>query len=353
MACIKLDILDRSYSRLKVVYRKAELSEKGVQRFLSVDPLTQNYPELTPYQFASNTPIWAVDLDGLEALVSSDYSTLEALKKSINIKYDKDDVSVTVSHTFNNASVTKILGQGIRERDLRQLQSGSFSEKVSAVFNNPSIIYHERVLKGSLILAYKKSNITDIGNYHVAQIMANNLAGSASLSHQNSEKGLVNTFNHILGQAVLTIFYGASSADYVGDAHERGQPSLMTGAITEAETMQAIDNYVDLINNQWGQTLGNELRQKYGNIVDVGGLVFDGKFNENLVNTNLANVAGFLNDVQNYVGNTFGYTGKAFSSTDEIVKQYTTILIQMRYGESSAKIFQQSLPKKKPDDRKQ
>jgi hypothetical protein len=32
-----------------------------------VDPLTKEYPELTPYQFASNTPIYAIDLDGLEA----------------------------------------------------------------------------------------------------------------------------------------------------------------------------------------------------------------------------------------------------------------------------------------------
>ena len=38
-----------------------------VARFLSVDPITREYPELTPYQFASNTPIQAVDLDGLEA----------------------------------------------------------------------------------------------------------------------------------------------------------------------------------------------------------------------------------------------------------------------------------------------
>lgn len=32
-----------------------------------MDPLTKEYPELTPYQFASNTPIQAIDLDGLEA----------------------------------------------------------------------------------------------------------------------------------------------------------------------------------------------------------------------------------------------------------------------------------------------
>jgi RHS repeat-associated protein len=35
-------------------------------RFLSVDPLTKSYPFYTPYQFAGNTPIAAVDLDGEE-----------------------------------------------------------------------------------------------------------------------------------------------------------------------------------------------------------------------------------------------------------------------------------------------
>ena len=36
-------------------------------RFLSVDPLTQSFPMLTPYQFAANSPIANVDLDGQEA----------------------------------------------------------------------------------------------------------------------------------------------------------------------------------------------------------------------------------------------------------------------------------------------
>jgi len=38
-----------------------------IAKFLSVDPLTKDYPMLTPYQFASNTPIQAIDIDGLEA----------------------------------------------------------------------------------------------------------------------------------------------------------------------------------------------------------------------------------------------------------------------------------------------
>jgi RHS repeat-associated protein len=37
-----------------------------IGKFLSVDPLQSTYPELTPYQFAGNTPIQAVDLDGRE-----------------------------------------------------------------------------------------------------------------------------------------------------------------------------------------------------------------------------------------------------------------------------------------------
>ena len=38
-------------------------------RFFSVDPLTAKYPMLSSYQFASNTPIMADDLDGAEARV--------------------------------------------------------------------------------------------------------------------------------------------------------------------------------------------------------------------------------------------------------------------------------------------
>lgn len=68
MGCLRLDPNYQKHT-LKVVYRIPILSQKVVQRFLSVDPLTKSYPELTPYQFASNTPIAAIDLDGLEAKV--------------------------------------------------------------------------------------------------------------------------------------------------------------------------------------------------------------------------------------------------------------------------------------------
>ncbi len=37
-----------------------------IGRFLSTDPLFKSYPWYTPYQFAGNKPIFAIDLDGLE-----------------------------------------------------------------------------------------------------------------------------------------------------------------------------------------------------------------------------------------------------------------------------------------------
>jgi RHS repeat-associated protein len=37
-----------------------------IGRFISVDPITKKYPELTPYQFATNRPIDGIDLDGRE-----------------------------------------------------------------------------------------------------------------------------------------------------------------------------------------------------------------------------------------------------------------------------------------------
>lgn len=52
-----------------------------IAKFLSVDPLTAQYPDLTPYQFASNTPIESIDLDGLES--QSNKYTLVMIPRSL------------------------------------------------------------------------------------------------------------------------------------------------------------------------------------------------------------------------------------------------------------------------------
>ena len=82
----------------------------GIGRFLSVDPLTQKYPELTPYQFASNTPIMAIDLDGLEALYQVSY---QELMKEIKVsRYTKNETNYLLIHrTYNKQLISTVLGE--------------------------------------------------------------------------------------------------------------------------------------------------------------------------------------------------------------------------------------------------
>ncbi|MEO7312767.1 MAG: RHS repeat-associated core domain-containing protein [Chitinophagaceae bacterium] len=42
------------------------INDTRLGRFLSVDPVWSGYPMLTPYQFASDNPIFNIDIDGLE-----------------------------------------------------------------------------------------------------------------------------------------------------------------------------------------------------------------------------------------------------------------------------------------------
>ena len=59
-------------------------------RFLSVDPLTREYAFYTPYQFAGNKPIMAVDLDGLE-------------EKPAITGTDEGQTTQTTEHNHNSA----------------------------------------------------------------------------------------------------------------------------------------------------------------------------------------------------------------------------------------------------------
>ncbi|HUC83311.1 MAG TPA: RHS repeat-associated core domain-containing protein [Flavisolibacter sp.] len=64
-------------------------------RFLSVDPLADSYPWFTPYQFAGNMPIWAVDIDGLEP--DKNVNQTEAASQTEQVKEGSALENVTVT----------------------------------------------------------------------------------------------------------------------------------------------------------------------------------------------------------------------------------------------------------------
>jgi RHS repeat-associated protein len=71
-----------------------------IGRFLSVDPLTKNYPMLTPYQYASNSPIINIDLDGLEG-------------KNANEQNANASVGVPVAGKATNELTKQLAKQGV------------------------------------------------------------------------------------------------------------------------------------------------------------------------------------------------------------------------------------------------
>jgi RHS repeat-associated protein len=74
----ELDYADRIY-------------DTRVGRFLSVDKLTKNFPWLTPYQFAGNTPIQAIDLDGKEIYYAQSGEQIGKYGSSTEVRVLNDD----------------------------------------------------------------------------------------------------------------------------------------------------------------------------------------------------------------------------------------------------------------------
>ncbi|RYZ34400.1 MAG: hypothetical protein EOP49_34575, partial [Sphingobacteriales bacterium] len=90
-----------------------------IGRFFSFDPLAKKYPELTPYQFASDRPIDGIDLDGLEfKKYNPTYTTTIVFPvlrdKSIEEQYNyamQGAMNVLVSTSLNE-TVYHLAGKG-------------------------------------------------------------------------------------------------------------------------------------------------------------------------------------------------------------------------------------------------
>ena len=114
-------------------------------KFLSVDPLFQSYPWYTPYQFAGNKPIWAIDLDGLEEKIviynEDKYGNVTSIEKTTykNVEdygplgngtytiHKKADGTFTESYTPGKGnSIKAFQGSGISQSKFIE-QGGKFA----------------------------------------------------------------------------------------------------------------------------------------------------------------------------------------------------------------------------------
>jgi len=79
-----------------------------IARFVSVDPLQEKYPELTPFQYASNRPITMIDVDGKEGTLPS--SILVQSPKIQNDRIQAESRTQNIAKKFEGIQIVNIGG---------------------------------------------------------------------------------------------------------------------------------------------------------------------------------------------------------------------------------------------------
>ncbi|MEL6132523.1 MAG: hypothetical protein AAFR59_04070 [Bacteroidota bacterium] len=260
-------------------------------------------------------------LKGKGGLLTTHFQTLEDLGKVAQITYAPDRESwVRIRHESNGQVVENTLAKGINETDLINTRDKGFLTKAKLGLRSPYFVMNRQALLRSYLLSRRRDRYFgggDVTFFYLAEAMSNHIHQEDLVDippDDLSDKGYINTFNHMTAQAFITAIFSEEVADFIADIHERNIPELITGKFTEKQLSDpkngAVDNYIDMINNEWGQEIGKRLKQKYHIST------------ETIWTPNL--MAKFLNDLQRYYGWSFEIGLDPFRPSDIMVIRYAT-----------------------------
>jgi RHS repeat-associated protein len=154
--------------------------DSRIAKFLSVDPLTGSYPWYTPYQFAGNSPISNIDIDGLE-----DENYLN--------EFIKDKAKIAVSIAFNYLLNRSIDFAGeIFKSTAKEIET---KIKETPYVQDITIAFSEDMIK--------------VGDVEVNVIAAGGVSWSNTLSDNKEKEGIYPHFG-------LGISVGANSKNRFG-----------------------------------------------------------------------------------------------------------------------------------------
>jgi len=263
-------------------------------------------------------------------LLATRFKSLDELKSVVEIDYfsthfDSSDhlfnikPYVRLKHKVDGMEVSSILMKGVSEKDFIKAGIGGFWIRLQLAMDSPYFVFNRNSLLKVYNLSRRRGTVFgegDMAFYDLAETMLYNISDQdlELMSVEDlSEKGYLNTFNHITSQVFMTAIFSERVADYIADTHERrNMPELISGRFTTDQLSDLskgpVDNYVDIINNEWGQKLGNELQRKY-NI----------KQNTTWTPELLVN---FLNDIQSYYSWGFQISFKPYRDTDKVVVNF-------------------------------
>jgi hypothetical protein len=268
---------------------------------------------------------------GKGALLLTNFKSFEELKAVIQIEYFKDNpdsdsvkqgnTQVRLTHCSSGREVTSILKPGVSEFDFLCARDSSLWYRVRLAFISPYAVMHRGDLLGIEILGRRRYGMFgegDMAFYDIAETMVFNINDDDTMfmsCEDLSEKGYLNTFNHITAQALMTSIFSERLADFIADVHERFHiPELISGEFTDDQIKDIeegpVDNYIDMINNEWGQELGKLLSEKY----NISRKTY---WTPELL-------ACYLNDIQSYNSWAFQIGFKPFRPTDELVIRFSS-----------------------------
>lgn len=258
-----------------------------------------------------------------KALLASRYPDLKEFEKVVKITYLKEDEKPAVRLTYQTAvdTINSYLRSGVTQGDFEHIKDSNYFYQSSKVIEAPHVIRSRKNLKAIYLLARRR--VDDFGHDDVAfydlafesykRISIDNQA--FKYRRDSSEKGYINTFNHITAQTLITILFDEETADLIADLHElHHMPELVTGKFSPqqlADTLNyPVDNYVDMINNELGQELGKYLKTKYE-------ISSDTKWTNEIFKQ-------VLNEILIYYEWSFDISIKPFSSDDFLIRKFTS-----------------------------
>ena len=130
----------------------------GIAKFLSVDPLTKSYPWYTPYQFAGNKPIAAIDLDGLEEFYSADGMYLGKYGESTELRIIGNS---KLSYLANERLSTKGISKDyVKDILIPSSVKAYRMEEEQTVFKEWATNYMPKSTEGEYAMALFKNTLT-------------------------------------------------------------------------------------------------------------------------------------------------------------------------------------------------
>lgn len=140
-----------------------------IGKFLSVDPLTMEFPWYTPYQFAGNKPIWAIDLDGLEELIYTE-------------NFAKSELGKSVIGISNQTSLMKSFNSALKGQSNYDVYAATFNSTItdydnvvkSLKISSEGHVSSSKFAKGVM---FNVDNQTDFNNLRKTSFIFNSIEG--------------------------------------------------------------------------------------------------------------------------------------------------------------------------------